>query len=477
MASFVRYNRVKCTTTTTGTGTLTLGSAVTGFVAPSAVYSNGDTGLWVCEDSPTPTNWEVFYGTYTSSGTTLSRDQVICSSNSNALVNFSAGTKNVYPAYTSGEASSFDSSVFGSGVDGDVTISSGTTTLTRDMYYNTLTITGTTSKISTNGYRILVKDKLDISGYTGSGPVFDNSGSGSTAAASNTMTGPGAGAGGGAGSVYATATSNGSNGSASSATAYGLGGRGGNGGSGGNGYGYTGLGSVTPYGGSGGSGGTSGTIQNTTVMGWFNYKPTHNNNNINAGTSGAGGGGGAMGSNYYNDGKSAYYYSYGSGGSGGNGGAGGGCIFICARFLITGASTPAGSFTANAGNGSAGSNYASVVGTNIAVGAGGGGGGGGGGWILLGYYAKFGSAVTNLLKANGGNGAAGGTGYSNTPNSATSPFGGAGGAGGAGGGVTLVNFALNTITTTSGSAGSSGGNASGTTAGTAGTGGTCQVTL
>ncbi len=45
------------------------------------------------------TEWEVGIGTYTSSGTSLSRDTVLASSNSGSLVNFSAGTKDVWCDY------------------------------------------------------------------------------------------------------------------------------------------------------------------------------------------------------------------------------------------------------------------------------------------------------------------------------------------------------------------------------------------
>ena len=48
--------------------------------------------------------WEVGIGTYTSSGTTLSRDTVLASSNSGSLVNFSAGTKDVFCDYPAGRA-------------------------------------------------------------------------------------------------------------------------------------------------------------------------------------------------------------------------------------------------------------------------------------------------------------------------------------------------------------------------------------
>ncbi len=95
--AFVISDRIKMTTTGTGTGTLTLGSAVTGFQAFSAI-ADGNTATYAIiavDANGVPTgDWETGIGTYTSSGTTLSRG-VIKSSNSNALVSFSAGTKYV----------------------------------------------------------------------------------------------------------------------------------------------------------------------------------------------------------------------------------------------------------------------------------------------------------------------------------------------------------------------------------------------
>src|SRR5208283_2734214 len=49
----------------------------------------------------------------------------------------------------------------GDGSDGNVTISSGTTALTRDMYYNNLTINGT-GQIATNAFKVFVKGVLDL---------------------------------------------------------------------------------------------------------------------------------------------------------------------------------------------------------------------------------------------------------------------------------------------------------------------------
>jgi hypothetical protein len=52
--------------------------------------------------------WENGIGTYTSSGSTLSRDTVLSSSNSGNLVNFSAGTKDVFINYPAGRAAAYD---------------------------------------------------------------------------------------------------------------------------------------------------------------------------------------------------------------------------------------------------------------------------------------------------------------------------------------------------------------------------------
>ena len=95
-------DRVNETSTTTGTGTFTLAGAVTGFQSFSAI-GNGNTTYYaiVLQGG---SEWEVGLGTYTSSGTTLSRTTVLSSSNSGSLVNFSAGTKNVFCDYPAPKA-------------------------------------------------------------------------------------------------------------------------------------------------------------------------------------------------------------------------------------------------------------------------------------------------------------------------------------------------------------------------------------
>ena len=97
--ALVLKDRVKETSSTTGTGTITLNGAVTGFQSFAAI-GNGNTTYYTISDSSSG-SWEVGIGTYTSSGTTLSRTTVLASSNSGSLVNFTSGTKDVFVTYPS----------------------------------------------------------------------------------------------------------------------------------------------------------------------------------------------------------------------------------------------------------------------------------------------------------------------------------------------------------------------------------------
>jgi hypothetical protein len=142
--ALVLADRVQETTTTTGTGTITLAGAVSGFQSFAAV-GNANTTYYTIAGQTT-SEFEVGIGTYTTSGTTLSRDTILTSSNSNLAVNFSAGTKNVfvtYPAsrsvYANGTTlTASNSSVLpvGSGGTGNVNGTVATLTTARAIYGN-----------------------------------------------------------------------------------------------------------------------------------------------------------------------------------------------------------------------------------------------------------------------------------------------------------------------------------------------------
>jgi hypothetical protein len=105
--ALVVKDRVQETTTTVGTGTVTLGGAVLSFQTFAAI-GDGNTTYYAIVD-PTAGDWEAGIGTYTASGTTLSRDTVLSSSNGGSPVSFGAGTKNVICTYPSERAIYLDS--------------------------------------------------------------------------------------------------------------------------------------------------------------------------------------------------------------------------------------------------------------------------------------------------------------------------------------------------------------------------------
>lgn len=291
--------------------------------------------------------------------------------------------------------------LFGDGSDGNVTVSSPLT-LTRDMYYNDLTVN---KAITTSGYRLFVKGTLTLNnnaivatGSPASGTTQP------TAAVAGTI-----GVGGQGGTGLVTANSNGGNGGAGDA-----GGSGGNGGNGG-----------ASSGGTGTSSGNS--IHRITIDMLFGLALV------------AGGAGGGAGGN-----GNAAAKNSGAGGNGGN------ILAIFARTIDNSASSIAEIFKATGGSGGDANNIpASANGP-------GGGGGGGGGWVYVVYKYKVGGAVTNFISAGGGAGGHGG-------NALTT--GGNGGNSGDAGRVTLINALTGVYSESVGSAGSSGTAHSGGTGG------------
>lgn len=96
---FIVNDRVKETTATTGTGTVTLDGASPGYQTFAAGIGSGNNTYYAIVLG---NEWETGIGTVGSG--TLSRDTVLQSSNSDAKVNFSAGSKEVFVTYPADRA-------------------------------------------------------------------------------------------------------------------------------------------------------------------------------------------------------------------------------------------------------------------------------------------------------------------------------------------------------------------------------------
>ena len=151
--ALILKDRVKETTTVVGTGTATLLGAVTGYQSFSAI-GNGNTCYYTIAG---PAEWEVGIGTYTSSGTTLSRDTVLSSSNGGSLVSFSAGTKDVFVVQPSEKAVYTDASnIINTSGNGANTVS-----FTNVNASNVVMVSGTISTNAANATDITNKTYVD----------------------------------------------------------------------------------------------------------------------------------------------------------------------------------------------------------------------------------------------------------------------------------------------------------------------------
>ena len=153
--AIVVKDRVKVTTSTTGTGTLTLGSAESGFQAFSVIGDGNQTYYAIKSDA----GFEVGIGTYTHSGTTLSRDTILESSNSGSAVSLT-GTSTVFTTYPA-ERSSFRNV----GVARDYTASGSITAGKPLILNNDNTVTQVGASTITAGLGTLDTTTLSDSGY------------------------------------------------------------------------------------------------------------------------------------------------------------------------------------------------------------------------------------------------------------------------------------------------------------------------
>ena len=257
------------------------------------------------------------------------------------------------------------SAAYGDGSDGDVTIS-GNTSLSRDMFYNSLTVNSAVT-LNANGYRVFVKGTCTVNGTISNDGAAGSGSTGGAVAGAGSLGGVSGGTGGNGG------TTTGSNGGGGFNT---IAGQGGAGGSGASGAGGT-AGSVTT------PAATFGALRHVAAVLSGGYISARNG--AANPTQGSGGGGGG-----------------GDGTAGGGGGGGGGVLAVLARTITVGAS---GVIQANGG-----------AGANAAAGNRGGGGGGGGGLVWL-VYDRLTNSGT-IQAAGGAKGTKTGTGTDGTAGSA-----------------------------------------------------------
>lgn len=339
--------------------------------------------------------------------------------------------------------------IFGAGTTGNLTISSGTTTITVAAFYNNVTISGT-AQIFLQNTPLYVAGTLDLSNAPANainmnGNNGSNSGS-ATGGAAGTTSGSGAwGSANIAGSAGATGTTAAGTQAASTGTpsllvSSNTAGTGGAGGSGASGAGGAARAPAAAL--------RISWPETLISNGWFHV----------------------LGNAYTQGGWPAPGGSSGSGDGtqlgrgGGGGGAGAGCIFIFAKNITVGGSTATSAISCRGGNGGNGANGAAGN-----IGGGGGGAGAGGGLIYLVYETITGNS-TDTLDASGGQGGAGGNGFG-TGN------GGNGGGGGGTGTIVRINIRQGTVQVSTGSGPVAGNAASGITGGAVQPGAVLRVSL
>ena len=433
------------------TGNLTVNSSGGNLVI---IVIPGTTAMVTCIGTAltTAADWEsglTDFGTYTGTGAVvLGTSPTIATPTITSIVNSGtltvptgggtlATTANVDTAIVTAQKAEF----FGDGSDGNVTITTATS-LSRDMFYNNLTISGATGVLATNGYRVFVAGTLDVTGAvanaichniaTGVASPGGNGGT-ITAGTGGTDTTPG----------FLVGVS-GTNGGAGQPTNL----------AGGAGTSYANTTNLFPHGiysGSDSSSGTNGTASGgsgathtspTKTFGarraWIDWTPLIAGPLL-CGAPGLGGGGGGGSS---------------GGQSGGGGGGGASCyaLAIYANTINRSAATATAFINMVGGKGGNG-----AAGTS--AGAGGGGSGGQGGFIYIVYGTLTGASKASAIRSTGGQGGNHGSG------------GTQGAQGGSSGAIMLINMSTGTISYTAPVAGSTGGVPTG------GAGGVSSVTL
>ena len=191
--ALVVADRVKETSTTQGTGDFTLAGAATGFQSFAVIGNGNQTYYTIAEQGGS--NWEVGIGTYNSSGTTLTRNTVLASTNAGSKVSFGVGTKDVFVTYPAERAVYGDTAsvIQYSAIDADtIDVNSlltvtGTVSVTGSITTDTITATDVlniannltvqtlTAADSTSNVTLIYGDAYSVSGAAAV-PMVDMSG-------------------------------------------------------------------------------------------------------------------------------------------------------------------------------------------------------------------------------------------------------------------------------------------------------------
>lgn len=191
------------TTTTTGTGDITLAGAVVGFKAFSSVCTSpSDTVFYLIEAIDGSGNrtgeWESGFGTY-SAANTLTRTSVHKSSNANAVVTLSAGTKRVSISltarqvkfrgalvrkaadltaqnYTTAAAIAWDQEAYDTDAFHDNVTNNSRITVPVGVSYVQLSACATLANITADAYTQLIIRKNGSATYDGRGAIVVESG-------------------------------------------------------------------------------------------------------------------------------------------------------------------------------------------------------------------------------------------------------------------------------------------------------------
>lgn len=98
--ALILADRVKVNSTTTGSGTIVLANTAPSGYQTFAVIGDSNATYYTIAGQTT-SEWEVGIGTYYAANSSLSRTTILSSSNANAVVTLTAGTKDVFVTYPS----------------------------------------------------------------------------------------------------------------------------------------------------------------------------------------------------------------------------------------------------------------------------------------------------------------------------------------------------------------------------------------